>query len=245
MQSTLTLPEPGRLHVAIIMDGNGRWAASRGRPRTAGHRAGARAVRRAVEAAVEIGLGTMTLYAFSSDNWKRPSGEVATLLGLLRDYLSEQSGSCLEHGVRLRVVGRRDRLPADLLRAIEAAERLTEGCGRLTLRLAVDYSARDAIVAAASRVGPGDAASPDRESFARLLDPAHPEGGAVPDVDLLIRSGGERRLSDFLLWECAYAEILFLPVMWPDFTRAHLEAALSDFASRERRFGALSRAASA
>ncbi len=245
MQSTLTVPEAGRLHVAIIMDGNGRWAAARGRPRTAGHRAGARAVRRAVEAAVEIGLGTMTLYAFSSDNWKRPANEVSTLLGLFRDYLRGQAARCLERGVRVRVVGRRDRLPADVLAAVGAAEVLTAGCRKLALRLAVDYSARDAILGAASRVRPEDAGSLDRESFARLLDPAHPDAGAAPDVDLLVRTGGERRLSDFLLWECAYAELCFLPVMWPDFTRAHLEAALSDFASRERRFGALSRAASA
>jgi len=240
MQSTLNLV-PRRLHVAIIMDGNGRWAASRGKPRTAGHRAGAKAVRRAVEAAPGLGVGTLTLYAFSSDNWKRPEGEVATLMRLFRDYLRGQTAHCVEKGVDLRVIGRRDRLPADVLAAVRMAEDATAGGATLTLRLAVDYSARHAILAAAERARlPGLAGAGDGGAggaFSSVLDPDHP--GAAPDVDLLIRTGGEQRLSDFLLWECAYAELYFTPVMWPEFGAAHLETALAEFRRRERRFGGL------
>jgi undecaprenyl diphosphate synthase len=243
MQSTLDPASLRRLHVAIIMDGNGRWAAARGRPRTSGHRAGARAVRRAVEAAVELGLGTLTLYAFSSDNWKRPASEVSTLMRLFREYLRGQAARCLEHDVRLVVIGRRDRLPAEIVEAVDAAERTTAHGRGLLLRLAVDYSARDAILDAAARFDAPATGDARREAFARLLDAAHPDSGPVPDVDLLVRTGGEKRLSDFLLWECAYAELSFLPVMWPDFTRAHLEAALAEFSERERRFGAIPRAA--
>jgi len=221
------LPGAPSLHVAIIMDGNGRWAAARGRPRTAGHRAGSRAVRRAVEAAYRLGVGTLTLYAFSSDNWQRPAREVGTLLALFERYLEAEAAECARRGIRLSVLGRRDRLPPSLLRAIESAESATSRGGSLALRLAVDYSSRDAILDAALRV----AGAPTREAFARLL--------AVPDVDLLIRTGGEKRLSDFLLWESAYAELWFTDRMWPDFGAADLARAVADFQTRERRFGAL------
>ena len=204
------------MHVAIIMDGNGRWATARALPRTAGHRAGADAVRRVVEAAPRLDVGTLTLFAFSSDNWKRPTREVATLMRLFHRYLASEAAALQENGVRLSVIGRRDRLASPLVRQIVAAERLTADGRRLHLRLAVDYSAREAIqrsVREPSAVG--------------------------PDVDLLIRTGGERRLSDFLLWECAYAELHFTDKRWPDFEAADLERAIADFHGRERRFGAL------
>ncbi len=246
MQSTLDPPRRA-LHVAIIMDGNGRWAAARGKARTAGHRAGAKAVRRTVEASPGLGIGTLTLYAFSSDNWKRPPAEVSTLMRLFRDYLRGQTARCVEKGVELRVIGRRDRLPDDVRTAVRAAEKVTSGGTNLLLRLAVDYSSRDAIVGAAERVRaagvPPGSPYVTRDAFARLLDPEHPAAGAVPDVDLLIRTGGEQRLSDFLLWECAYSELYFTPVMWPDFGVEHLEAALAAFRQRERRFGGLARVA--
>jgi undecaprenyl diphosphate synthase len=246
MQSTLDAATRG-LHVAIIMDGNGRWAAVRGKPRTAGHRAGAKAVRRTVEAAPGLSIGTLTLYAFSSDNWKRPPDEVATLMRLFRDYLRGQTARCVEKGVDLRVIGRRDRLPDDVLAAVRAAEESTAGGSTLVLRLAVDYSARDAIAAAAellAREGARSGAEGDvREALSGHLDPEHPGAGAARDVDLLIRTGGEQRLSDFLLWECAYAELYFTPVMWPDFGAEQLEAALAEFRRRERRFGGLARVA--
>jgi undecaprenyl diphosphate synthase len=222
----------GGLHAAIIMDGNGRWATARGRPRTAGHLAGADAVRRAVEAAPGLGVRTLTLFAFSADNWQRPDREVRALMSLFRRYLATEAARCAERGVRISVIGRRDRLPPILLRAIDEAEALTAGQRSFWLRIAVDYSARDAILRAAGRLRADDLS---RESFARLL--AEPAEDAVPDVDLLIRTGGEKRLSDFLLWECAYAELLFTDRMWPDFTAADFAEAVRDFHARERRFG--------
>jgi len=234
-EAARALPDPGPFHVAIIMDGNGRWARSRGLPRIAGHRAGASAVRRAVEAAPALGVRVLTLYAFSSDNWGRPRAEVDGLFDLFRTYLAKESEECGRRGVRIRVVGRRDRLPDDLLRAIEKAEERTAAGTRLLLRLAVDYSARDAILRAARSLS----SCPDatRESFAaRLEDPERPSA-PVEDVDLLIRTGGERRLSDFLLWECAYAELFFTATPWPEFDGDELTAAVEEFRSRERRFG--------
>ena len=227
------------LHLAVIMDGNGRWATARGRPRTAGHRAGAESVRRVVEAAPELGVTTLTLYAFSADNWQRPPREVSALMGLFRLYLLSERETCAKHGIRLSVIGRRDRLPAAVRRAISEAETATARARALHLRIAVDYSARDAILRAAARLG-GTACT--REEFSALLGEVDHERGCAPDVDLLIRTGGEQRLSDFLLWECAYAELVFTPRMWPDFGRADLEAAITEFHARERRFGRLPQA---
>ena len=233
------------MHVAIIMDGNGRWAAARGMPRSAGHTAGARAVRRTVETATRMGIGTLTLYAFSSDNWRRPPAEVDALMRLFRRYLAAETARCVTNGVRLSVVGRRDRLPEAVVRAIESSEEATADGRRLHLRVAVDYSARDSLVRAAELAAAVSHARTattrlSRDEFARALAAAdHAGDGGSPDVDLLIRTGGEQRLSDFLLWECAYAELLFLPRMWPDFGEADLEQALNDFARRERRFGGL------
>jgi undecaprenyl diphosphate synthase len=237
---------PAGLHVAIIMDGNGRWAVARGRARRAGHEAGAGAVRRAVEAAPGLGIGILTLFAFSADNWKRPTEEVGALMLLFRRFLTREAERCLDSGVRIAVIGRRDRLPAGVVAAIEDAEAATRDARRFLLRIAVDYSARDAILEAARRLagiaGHGAAAALSREAFARAL--AGPCGAAasgrpLPDVDLLIRTGGERRLSDFLLWECAYAELVFTDRMWPDFGAADLAAAVAEFHVRERRFGAV------
>ncbi|MBM3749273.1 MAG: di-trans,poly-cis-decaprenylcistransferase [Acidobacteria bacterium] len=234
-KSNLPTLDRAPLHVAVIMDGNGRWAQARGLPRAAGHRAGALAVRRIVQAAPNAGVRTFTLYAFSSDNWERPVAEVETLMLLLEEYLQKELDSCLEHGIRISVIGRRDRLPADLARAIAGAEAATATGRALHLRIALDYSARDSILHAALAVNGAGRLS--REDFARLLGQAVHAGEPVPDVDLLIRTGGEQRLSDFLLWECAYAELHFTPRMWPDFDAADLEAALRDFHSRQRRFG--------
>lgn len=227
---------PRGLHVAIIMDGNGRWAEQRGLPRAAGHREGAEALRRTVEAAPECGIGTLTLFAFSADNWRRPGREVQWLMRLFREYLRNETARCVANGVRVSVMGRRDRLPATVVRAIQAAELATAGGRRLHLRLAVDHSGRDAILRAAQCLPRGEV--PTRDSFRRLQSIVD-HGGIVPEVDLLIRTGGEQRLSDFLLWDAAYAELCFLPGMWPDFTAADLRAALVDFRGRERRFGAL------
>jgi undecaprenyl diphosphate synthase len=213
-------------HVAIIMDGNGRWARERGLPRIAGHREGATAVRNVVEAAPDLGIDTLTLYAFSEDNWSRPAREVSALMKLLGRYLVQETRRCVENGVRLEAIGRRDRLGAPLVALLEQAERATAGGGRLHLRLAIDYSSRSAIVQAARRMQ----GLPTEEKFSALLG---------PDVDLLIRTSGEQRLSDFLLWECAYAEMVFTPRMWPAFSKADLAAAVEEFRRRERRFGAL------
>lgn len=240
--STLPTPDATGLHIAIIMDGNGRWATARARPRTAGHVEGARAVRRAVEHARRLGAGTLTLYAFSSDNWRRPKAEVDALLRLFRSALAEETCRCVANGIALQVIGRRDRLPATLRRAISDAEGATAHGRAMRLRIAVDYSAREAIVRAAAQLVGDRSPRVDQAAFARALATATHPSVHVEDVDLLIRTGGEQRLSDFLLWECAYAELVFLPVLWPDFDAHHLEMALHDFRSRERRFGAVPRA---
>ena len=226
-----------RLHVAIIMDGNGRWANARGWPRIAGHRAGGDTVRRVVEAAPGVGVGTLTLYAFSSDNWRRPRREISALMELLRDYLAREVARCVAEGVRVSFIGRRDRLAPAVLRAMEAAEAATAAGQTLHLRLAIDYSSREAILRAAQRIQPG--AAPRREAFHGLLGEIEQPGAAAAEVDLLIRTGGEQRLSDFLLWESAYAELMFMPVMWPDFSARDLEAAVREFHNRQRRFGGL------
>ena len=199
------------MHVAIILDGNGRWARERLQPRLFGHRAGVQAVRRTVEAAPALGIRTLSLYAFSSDNWKRPAAEVSGLMALLGEFLGRETSRLQRQGVRLKFIGRRDRLSPSLIAVVEEAEATTVGGTRLELRIALDYSGRAAI-----------------------------ERGEVgPDVDLLIRTGGEQRLSDFLLWECAYAELLFVPQYWPEFTGEDLAEAVREFARRDRRFGAL------
>jgi undecaprenyl diphosphate synthase len=215
------------LHIAIIMDGNGRWAQQRGLPRLVGHHAGERALRRVVEAAAGMDVSTLTVYAFSSDNWKRPADEVNGLFLLLQNYLAKSVELARAKGVRIAVIGRRDRLPAAALEAIEYAERETQNESRLHFRIAIDYSSRDALLSAFRAI----TRPPDRENVAAFL------GGH--DVDLLIRTGGEQRLSDFLLWECAYAELFFTPCLWPDFGPDELRAAIAEFRKRERRFGAL------
>jgi undecaprenyl diphosphate synthase len=208
---SLYFAKQSAFHLAVIMDGNGRWANARHLPRVFGHRAGVQAARTVIEAAPQLGITTLTLYAFSSDNWRRPSGEVTALMRLFREFLDSEVHRCRENGVRLSVIGRRDRLDPSLAAHIERAEEETVACENLHLRIAVDYSGREAITA----------------------------GTVGPDVDLLIRSGGEHRLSDFLLWESAYAELYFTPCLWPDFRRTDLEAALRDFHRRDRRFGAI------
>lgn len=240
-QSSLYHSESGGIHVAIIMDGNGRWASARGLPRTAGHRAGAEAVRRTLEAAPDCGISRLTLYAFSADNWQRPKYEVSELMKLLRTYLSRETSKCVSHGIRLNVIGRRDRLPRPLRLAIETAEALTAKGNRLHLRIAVDYSSREAILRAAANLSPQSL--PSRAEFACLLGAANHEAAASPDVDLVIRTSGEQRLSDFLLWECAYAEMVFTRTLWPDFGKDDLASAVSAFYRRDRRFGRITEAA--
>jgi len=227
------------LHVAIIMDGNGRWATRRGLPRIAGHRAGVAAVRRVVEHAPDLGVRALTLYAFSSDNWKRPASEVESIFWLMRAYLRLETESLRQRGARLQVIGRRDRLPKLLLREIERAESATAEGRRLHLRVAVDYSSRDAIARATAHVSAAASADPPRSADVlrrKLTEALTAECG---DVDLLVRTGGEKRLSDFLLWESAYAELLFTDRMWPDFDAADLAAAVEDFRHRGRRFGSV------
>ncbi len=234
MQSS-ALPQ----HVAIIMDGNGRWAARRGLPRVAGHRAGIASVRRIVEHASDAGIRCLTLYAFSSDNWRRPSAEVQSIFWLLRAFLRLQTTRLRDRGARLEVIGRRDRLPAAALSAIENSERATVGGTGLHLRVAIDYSSRDAIARAAFNAA--DALGPRRFMSPDLFGPMLTRSLTADcgDVDLLIRTGGEKRLSDFLLWECAYAELLFTDRMWPEFDESDLDAAIADFSHRQRRFGAV------
>ena len=234
MQSTRHDAGERGLHVAIVMDGNGRWATARGMSRRRGHEAGARTVRTIVEAAPPLGVGLLTLYAFSADNWKRPPREVGALLALFRRYLDSERRRLGDAGIRLSIIGRRDRLPSSLLDAVEHAEEDTRNGSEMHLRIAIDYSGRDAMLMAA-RAAAGEVT---RERFSELLGAAQ-HGGTARDVDLLIRTGGERRLSDFMLWEAAYAELWFTARAWPDFTPELLANALADFGGRERRFGAL------
>lgn len=232
-----TWQDPAALHVALIMDGNGRWAARRGLGRTAGHMAGVDTVRRVVESAPSLGIGTLTLYAFSADNWRRPAEEVRTLMKLFERHLDAEIDRFRANSVRLNVIGRRDRLEPKLFRAVKRAESATSTGSRLLLRIAIDYSSRWAIAEAVRHFPTaGHARQCDFERQLLVASNSVPD---VPAVDLLIRTSGEERLSDFLLWECAYAELHFTPVLWPDFKRSDLEAAVSDFQARERRFGAL------
>jgi len=227
------------VHVAVIMDGNGRWAASRHLPKIAGHREGARAVRRTIEAAMESGVAWLTIYAFSSENWRRPRGEVLDLTGLLRQYLKSELAELKENGVRLRIIGDRTRFDPDIQTELARAEVETAANARLNLTVALSYGARSEIAAAARtlaeavRDGRLDAAGIDEASVAGALATA-----GIPDPDLIIRTSGEQRLSNFLLWQAAYAELVFLDVLWPDFSAEHFAAALAEYARRERRFGA-------
>lgn len=235
MQSALN-QIPG-LHLACVMDGNGRWAERRGLSRSLGHREGAEALRRVVEAAPGLSVGTLTVYAFSADNWKRPQVEVTALMALLGGTLRSEAPRLKRAGVRLQLIGRRDRLPVSLRNAAARAEWETRGGRRLLLRVAVDYSARWAIREAASRLAEyGDGADAFESALAEVL---HPDGAPAPPVDLLLRTGGDQRLSDFLLWESAYAELLFLDTLWPDVTASTLTEALDAFHGRQRRFGGL------
>ena len=232
---------PGQgLHVGIIMDGNGRWATARGLGRSAGHATGARNTRRIVEAAPSCGIRTLTLYAFSADNWNRPKREVAMLMRLFRRYLHSEVPRCTANGVRLTIIGRRDRLPKEVRAAIDHAEHATRGGRTLDLRVALDYSSREMIVLAARRAATDHLT---RDAFTRMLGEVEHSLEPVRDVDLLIRTGGEQRLSDFLLWECAYAELYFSRLLWPDFAPADLTAAVEEFHARERRFGMVPAAA--
>jgi undecaprenyl diphosphate synthase len=225
------------MHIAIIMDGNGRWALRQRLPRTAGHRAGADAVNKVVEAAARRCIGTLTLYAFSAANWHRPGAEVNGLFALFKQHLQTQTSRCLEQSIRMNVIGRRDRLSPDLLALIESSERATAHCTGMRLRIAVDYSAQHSLIEVCRRAQPGDGM--DRSRFVERLAEVDHSALPAPEVDLLIRTGGEQRLSDFLLWECAYAELHFVDCLWPDFDARELDAALEEYATRHRRFGAI------
>jgi len=227
------------VHVAIIMDGNGRWAKARGLPRVAGHKRGAEAVRRTVTGAAELGIQYLTLYGFSSENWKRPAAEIDDLMGLLRLYLVNEIEELHQKGVRLRVIGQRSRLQADIVRLIEHAEQHTAANRRLNLTVALSYGGRAEIAEAARRVaeevraGRLEPAQVDERRFERFLYTSD-----MPDPELLIRTSGEKRISNFLLWQCAYAELVFLDRLWPDFTRDDLEKAITEYHGRDRRYGA-------
>ena len=225
------------MHIAIIMDGNGRWALRQRLPRTAGHRAGADAVNRVVEAAARRRIGTLTLYAFSQGNWQRPSVEVSGLFALFKRHLQTQTSRCIEQSIRLNVIGRRDRLSPGLLALIESSERATAHCTGMRLRIAVDYSAQHSLIEVCRRTRPGD--DIDRSRFLERLAEVDHSTSPAPEVDLLIRTGGEKRLSDFLLWECAYSELHFVDCLWPDFDARELDAALAEYATRHRTFGAI------
>ena len=233
-----TLPPPPA-HVAIIMDGNGRWAKARGLPRIAGHRRGAEAVRRTVKAAAGFGIAYLTLFGFSSENWKRPVDEVDDLMGLLRHYIRAEIAELHANGVRVRVIGDRTRLAADIVSLIDNAETLTARNGGLTLTIALSYGSRAEIaaaaraIAAAVRAGKLEPDAVDEALFERHLLTA-----GIPDPDLVIRTSGEQRMSNFLLWQTAYAELVFTPTLWPDFGAAELETALREYHGRERRYGA-------
>jgi len=238
MSATPT-PRPVPRHIAIIMDGNGRWAQARGLPRIAGHRHGAEAARRAVTAAAELGVPYLTLFGFSSENWRRPSGEIHDLMGLLRHYLRGEIAELHRNGVRLRVIGELGRLDPDIIEMIERAEAMTRDNARITVTIALSYGGRAEIVAAvraiAQRVQSGSlaAAAIDEDCFTRYLFTA-----GLPDPDLLIRTSGEQRISNFLLWQSAYSEFFFTKTLWPDFSNHDLEEAIDEFCGRDRRYGA-------
>lgn len=229
------------MHIAIIMDGNGRWATQRGLPRTAGHAEGAKTVRSTVEAAAKAGVDTLTLYAFSAANWSRPPAEISALMKLFGQYLFSETRRCVEQSIRVNVIGRRDRLSGNLLRSIEQSERLSASCTGMHLRVAVDYSSQHSLLKAAQAAVRHGAAGADLsvDEFERSLNEVDHSARAAGPVDLLIRTGHERRLSDFMLWECAYAELYFSDCLWPEFNEARFQRALEDYAGRQRRFGGL------
>jgi undecaprenyl diphosphate synthase len=232
---TIAVQSAHPLHVAIICDGNGRWASSRGLPRSAGHKAGAEAARGVIRCAPHLGIHTLTLFALSSANWKRPPAEVTAILQILQEYLQEEADECLDEGIRLSIIGRRDRIHPKLREVIDEAEALTSKGKNLHLRLAVDYSARHSLFRAASKFY--KATNLSTEAFGDVL--AEVQRGGSTEVDLLIRTGGEQRLSDFLLWECAFAEFVFLDKRWPDFRPEDLRKAVVEFEKRERTRGAV------
>jgi undecaprenyl diphosphate synthase len=229
------------MHIAIIMDGNGRWATQRGLPRTAGHVEGAKAVRSVVEAAAKAGTDTLTLYAFSAANWNRPQVEVVALMKLFGQYLFSETRRCVEQSIRVNVIGRRDRLSENLLRSIDQSERLSASCSGMLLRVAVDYSSQHSLLKAAQAAARHTPAGAEMsaEEFERSLNDVDHSARPAGPVDLLIRTGSERRISDFLLWECAYAELHFSDCLWPEFDESRFEQALADYARRQRRFGGL------
>jgi undecaprenyl diphosphate synthase len=237
-------PAAGRpdapLHVALIMDGNGRWAAARGLPRAEGHRRGVDALRRVVRAARELGIGYLTIFSFSSENWSRPAAEIGDLFGLLRRFIRNDLASLHRDGVRVRVIGEREGLEPDICALLSEAEELTRNNSRLTLVVAFNYGSRQEIARAAQRLarevaeGRRDAASINADTLGHCLDAPD-----IPDPDLIIRTSGEQRLSNFLLWQAAYSELVFVPMHWPDFDKQALEGAIAEFARRERRFGGL------
>ena len=228
-------------HVAIIMDGNGRWAKARGLPRIFGHRQGVEAVRRTVRACIDLDITHLTLFGFSSENWRRPEREVRDLMHLLRYYLRSEIASLHAEAIRFRVIGQRYRLPQSLVTLVEQAENVTKDNQRLNLTIALSYGGRDEIVSAAkvlmekAKAGLIDSSAVDESLFSQHLFTVD-----LPDPDLIIRTSGEKRISNFLLWQCAYSEMLFIDALWPEFTRAHLEEAVREFCGRERRFGASS-----
>ncbi len=239
MSVAAPLPRPLPRHIAIIMDGNGRWAQARGLPRVAGHRRGAEALRRTLTAASELGIPYLTLFGFSSENWKRPLTEVDDLMGLLRHYLRGEIAELHRNGVRLRVIGEIGRLSADLVTLIANAEALTRGNRGINLTIALSYGGRAEIVAAARAIAVKVAAgSLAIEAVDEDLIAGHLFTADLPDPDLLIRTSGEQRISNFLLWQCAYAELVFTKTLWPDFGRPDLDEAIADYCGRERRYGA-------
>ena len=229
-------------HVAVIMDGNGRWAASRGLPRTAGHKKGAEAVKRTVEAAGQLGIEYLTLFGFSSENWKRPEDEIKDLMNLLRYYLKSETAELHKNGVRLRVVGDRSAFDPDIVRMIENAESLTEDNDKITVVMALNYGGRNDILHAAHRLHNAHIGQKLEFETVEAQFPGFLMTEGIPDPDLLIRTSGEQRISNFLLWQCAYSEFVFTDTLWPDFSKDDLEAALQEFGGRDRRFGALQHA---
>jgi len=247
MMSNGALPKPegsdrpdAPRHVAIIMDGNGRWAASRGLPRVEGHRRGVEALRKTVRAAHELGISYLTIFSFSSENWSRPVSEIGDLFGLLRRFIRNDLASLHADGVRVRVIGEREGLESDICALLSEAEELTRSNTRMTLVVAFNYGSRREIANAAQRLarevaeGRRDPATITEDVLAGYLDAPD-----IPDPDLIIRTSGEQRLSNFLMWQAAYSELVFVPVLWPDFDKAALESAIAEYATRERRFGGL------